>query len=144
MWKPAGIIKGSRLDFSMPAFTFARKTLARAVWLTSQSASTDCNSERYLSPGMCNCCDVLSPAPGPFPPDRPRRRKRWFKTLLCEASTLRCISSRGRSNPRMVKRRNSPYVSHDPNQRLGTRPDFSPKLLGPMPLSPKSKFAITC
>jgi hypothetical protein len=61
--------------------------------------------------------------------------------LLREAAALRSTSSRGRANPRMVKRRNSPYPSHDPTRLPGTRPDFSPALLGPKPLSPGQKFA---
>ena len=78
------------------------------------------------------------------PPERPRLRKRWFKNLLQEAATLRCTSSKGRCNPRMVKRRHSPYASHDPSKLPGRHLDYSPALLGPMPLSSKTKFAITC
>jgi hypothetical protein len=43
----------------------------------------------------------------------------------------------------MVKRRNSPYVSHDPTRLPGKRPDMSPDLLGPKPLSvPLKQFTI--
>jgi hypothetical protein len=59
--------------------------------------------------------------------------------LLREAATLRCTSSRGRANPRMVKRRNSPYASHDPTKLPGSRPDRSPALLQPKSLSPQYK-----
>jgi len=41
----------------------------------------------------------------------------------------------------MVKRRNSPYVSHDTSKLPGTRLVFSPTLLKPKPLSPRQKFA---
>jgi hypothetical protein len=41
----------------------------------------------------------------------------------------------------MVKRRNSPLAGHDGPKSLGTRADFSPALLEPMPLSPRQKFA---
>ncbi len=38
---------------------------------------------------------------------------RWFRQLLAHAATRRCVRSHGRSNPRMTKRRNLPYASHD-------------------------------
>jgi hypothetical protein len=73
----------------------------------------------------------------------PKLRRRWFNEVVREAATLRSSSSRGRANPRMVKRRNSPYVSHDPTRLPGTRPDMSPDLLGPKPLSiPLKQFTI--
>ena len=53
---------------------------------------------------------------------------------------LRCTSSRGRMNPRMVKRRNSPYASHDRTRPKPPRDDFWPALRGPMPLSPRQNF----
>jgi hypothetical protein len=42
----------------------------------------------------------------------------------------------------MVKRRNSPYASHDPNRLPGMRPNFAPALLDPMPLTARKKFAV--
>ena len=57
-----------------------------------------------------------------------------------EASTLRCTRSKGRWNPRMGKRRHSPDASPDPSKLLGKRPEYSPALLGPMPLSLKTKI----
>ena len=43
------------------------------------------------------------PQQGAFPPVRPRLRKRWFAQVLEQAAALLCVSSRGRTNPRMVK-----------------------------------------
>ena len=51
-------------------------------------------------------------------------------------------ASRGRMNPQMVKRRNSPYPSHDPTKLPGTRPDCSPEMLRPQPLTVRQTFAI--
>jgi len=63
---------------------------------------------------------------------------------LREAGSLRCVSSRGRVNLRMVKRRNSPYASHDRAKPKPPRASFSPAQLEPMPLtlSRGQRFAI--
>jgi hypothetical protein len=68
-------------------------------------------------------------------------RERWFTQLLQQAAKLRCVSSRGRTNPRMVKRRHSPYASHDRSRRQSAQKDFTPRLLAPLPLSPRQRFA---
>jgi hypothetical protein len=60
---------------------------------------------------------------------------------LRQAATLHCVSSRGKANARMVKRRNSPFPSYNRAKRPSTKPDFSPELLKPMPLSPRQRFA---
>ena len=64
-----------------------------------------------------------------------------FNDLLRDAVSLRCVSRRGHVTPRRVKRRNSPYPSHDPSKRPGVRPGFSPALLQPQPLSPRQALA---
>jgi len=69
-------------------------------------------------------------------------RQRWFNELLHEAASLRAVTSRGRANARMVKRRSSPFPSHDPTKRPGSRPDFTPAMLKPRPISKWQKFAI--
>ena len=48
-----------------------------------------------------------------FPPQQPIRRKRWFEQLLAVCARLRATRTTGKHNKRMVKRRNSPYASHD-------------------------------
>jgi hypothetical protein len=73
---------------------------------------------------------------------RPRLRRRWFNDLLKTAASLKCSSSRGRANPRMVKRRNSPYASHDREIPRNLHADFTPQMLKPEPLDAKLKFAI--
>ena len=114
-------------------------------WLMHQTASEHKLAQRRLSfTGHVQLMRCSQPRSGAFPPERPTLRKRWFKNLLQEASTLRCTSSKGRCNPRMVKRRHSPYASHDPSKLPDKHLDYSPALLGPMPLSPNTKFAITC
>ena len=48
-----------------------------------------------------------------FPPQQPIRRKRWFEQLLAICARLKATRTTGTRNKRMVKRRNSPYASHD-------------------------------
>jgi hypothetical protein len=62
-------------------------------------------------------------------------RKRWFAQVLEQAASLLCVSSRGRTNPRMVKRRNSPYASHDRALLLNRLQIFHPELLPPLALT---------
>jgi hypothetical protein len=62
--------------------------------------------------------------------------------LLAYAGRLRCVSSRGKVNPRMVKRRHSPYPSHVRDQPLNQSANFSPHLLEPLPLSTYHKFYV--
>ena len=68
-------------------------------------------------------------------PVRPRLHKRWFAQVLVQAAALRCVSSRGRTNPRMVKRRNSPYASHDRALLINRSQIFRPELLPPLSLT---------
>ena len=75
------------------------------------------------------------PQSGAFPPVRPRLHKRWFAQVLEQAAALLCVSSRGRTNPRMVIRRNSPYASHDRALPLNRSQIFHPELLPPLALS---------
>jgi len=63
-------------------------------------------------PKMFTCFDAPNPNPALSPPDRPRKRKRWFAQLLQRASELKCVQSRQRKNPRMVKRRGTAFASH--------------------------------
>ena len=111
---------------------------------TRQPAPTRCAIELCPSPGMFIFCAAPSPFSGPFPPARPRLRRRRFNELLREAVTLRSTStsSRGRINPRMVKRRHSPFPSHDPSRLPGKAADFRPTMVAPKPFSSKQKFAI--
>ena len=88
----------------------------------------------FVSP-MCSCSNEPSPNQGPFPPVRPRLHKRWFAQVLAQAAALLGVSRRGRTNPRMVKRRNSPYASHDRTPRLNQSQIFHPELLPPLALS---------
>ena len=87
-----------------------------------------------LSP-MCSYSNEPSPNQGPFPPVRPRLHKRWFAQVLAQAAALLCVSSRGRTNPRRVKRRNSPYASHDRALLLNRSQIFHPELLPPLALT---------
>ena len=75
------------------------------------------------------------PQSGAFPPAHPRLHKRWFAQVLEQAAALLCASSRGRTNPRMVKRRNSPYASHDRALPLNRSQIFHPELLPPLALT---------
>ena len=90
---------------------------------------------------MCSYSNEPSPdqvalgQPRPFPPVRPRLRKRWFAQVLAQAAALLCVGSRGRTNPRRVKRRNSPYASHDRSLLLYRSQIFQPELLPPLALT---------
>ena len=99
--------------------------------------------ENYLLWRMYNCCDERNPSLGPFPPARPRLRKRWFVQLLAQAAMLLCVSSRGKSNPRMVKRRNSPFASHNRTLEINRLQTFIPVLLLPLPLSKSCRYKQT-
>lgn len=112
-------------------------------WLMYQTADAHRLKQRSLSfTGHVQLMRRAQPRSGAFPPTRPRLRRRWFNELLREASRLRCVSSRGWSKPRMVKRRHSPYASHVRPRPRDQRVDYSPALLDPMPLSKRRDAAI--
>ena len=68
----------------------------------------------------------------PFPPARPRSRRRWFNELVQVSARLRAVRTLGQQAPRMVNRRHSPYASHD-RQAPKRRPmQVTPVLLTPM------------
>jgi hypothetical protein len=79
--------------------------------------------------------EMAIPNQGHFPLSRPRLRSRWFAQTLKQAASLRCVSSREKTNPRMVKRRNSPYASHDRSLKLNCTQKFNAHLLPPLPLT---------
>lgn len=62
---------------------------------------------------MCSYCAKRSRSLERSPPQQPIRRKRWFEQLLAVCARLRATRTTGKRNKRMVKRRNSPYASHD-------------------------------
>ncbi len=62
--------------------------------------------------------------------------------LLQEAAKLHCSSSRGKSNPRMLKRRNSPYSSFNLKNRGTTCSNFKREPHESKPLGKNSKFAV--
>ena len=89
---------------------------------------------------MYNCCAGHSPAPGPFPPARPRKRARWFNELLAAAARKRATRTLGKHTPRMVKRRNSPYAPHKRLLPIRLDMDCTPQMLDPPPLHPRQRF----
>jgi hypothetical protein len=54
-----------------------------------------------------------------------------------QAAALLCVRSRGRTNPRMVKRRNSPYASHNRALPINRAQSSQPTLLPPLALTPR-------
>jgi hypothetical protein len=84
---------------------------------------------------MCSCSSAHSPRPGHFPPEQHQAREQWFAQVLKKSASLKCASSKGKCNPRMVKRRHSPYASHDRSRQLNQAADFTPTQLKPLPLS---------
>lgn len=83
-----------------------------------------------------HCPKACAPAPGPFPPARPRLRRRWFNALLSAAANSRCVTSKGLQNPRMQKPCHSPYASHNRSVARNIEVNFSPQLLAPLPVPP--------
>jgi hypothetical protein len=53
------------------------------------------------------------------------------------------VTSRGKRNPRTLKRRNSPYASHDCTARQNIPADFTPELLPPLPITPRRTYPKT-
>lgn len=92
-------------------------------WLMHEAASAHrpspiaFNSVNCRSRATFNYFGVPNRHPEISPLTRPRKRKQWHAHLLREAASLRCVSSRGRFNPRMVKRRQSSFPSH----QIGTK-----------------------
>lgn len=81
------------------------------------------------------CCAECFPAPGSFPPERPRLRKRWFEQLLKEASKLRCVSSRGKAKTRMRKHKHTNYLFYKKSLSGTHTQDLTIMLLEPLALS---------
>jgi hypothetical protein len=88
-----------------------------------------------------NCCDAHSPNPGPFPPERPRRRRRWFRELLQASARTRATRTLNRRSPRMVKRRNSHYAPHDRTAATRIPMDCTPRTLTEPPGTPMPRAA---
>ena len=53
---------------------------------------------------------------------------------LANSARLLCVTSRGLHNPRTLKRRNSPFASHDCAARQNSVSDYTPVLLAPLPI----------
>lgn len=77
---------------------------------------------------MYSYFDPHCPNQGHSPPERPRLRKQLFVKTLKQAASLTIVSSRGKTNPRTVKRRNSPYASHDRQIQVNYKQKFQPSL----------------
>jgi hypothetical protein len=61
---------------------------------------------------------------------------------LDAAARLRATRTLGKQTPRMVKRRNSPYASHDRSARIRVDMNCEPKMLDPPRLHPRQRFPI--
>jgi len=62
-------------------------------------------------------------------------RQRRSKLVLEESGRLRATQTHDRRSPRMVKRRNSPYASHDPDAPTRVPIDCTPQTVPAMPVS---------
>ena len=103
-------------------------------WLLHQGATRHRIAHEELSfTGHVQLLRRAQPRSGAFPPQRPRRRRRWFNELLEASAAKRATRTLHKRSPRMVKRRNSPYASHDRNARTQVPIDCTPAMLGPMP-----------
>ena len=92
---------------------------------------------------MWNCSDAHSPSPGPFPPERPRRRRRWFGELLQASARTRATRTLNRRSPRMVKRRNTQDAPHDRTAATRVLTDCTPRALTQPPGTPMPRAACT-
>ena len=108
---------------------------------TQRPPNITCRHARYLSWLTCTGCAEPSPSQGLFPPAHPRLRKRWFQHVLAHAAARWCVSSRGTLNPRMVKRRNTAYASHNRTVPLNQHQVCQPALLPPLPLSKRKWYS---
>jgi hypothetical protein len=59
---------------------------------------------------------------------------------LDAAARLRATRTLGKQTPRMVKRRNSPYPSHDRSARIRIDMNCEPKMLDPPRLHHRQRF----
>ena len=110
-------------------------------WLMYQAATAHRQEPRSLSfTAHVQKLRRAQPQSGPFPPTQPRRRTRWYKALLRDAAHCRCVRSKGLHNPRMVKRRNSPYAIHKRTVPLNVKTDLSPQMLDPLPVPPRKIY----
>lgn len=98
---------------------------------------TDYRMPSCPSLGMYTCFAAHSPSPGHFPPARPRRRRRWFNELLEACARIRATRTLNKRSPRMVKRRHSPYATHDRRAPTRVPTDCTPKIIGPPAPRPK-------
>ena len=75
----------------------------------------------------------------PFPPQRPIRYKRWFRQLLEISAKRSATQTIGKQNKRMLKRRSSPYASHDRKAVRHAPMDCTAVMLKPLPLSVRKR-----
>ena len=91
---------------------------------------------------MCSCCANHSPSRESFPPQQPIRRRRWFEQLVCVCVRLKATRTSGKRNQRMVKRRNSPYASHDRQAPRHVDMDCTAVMLNPKPVTVRDRRKI--
>jgi hypothetical protein len=58
-------------------------------------------------------------------------RHRWFNELLKACGALKAVRTLNQRAPRMVKRRNSPYASHDRKRKGRAAINCAPTILPP-------------
>lgn len=92
---------------------------------------------------MCSYCAKRSRSPERFPPQQPIRRKRWFEQVLAACARLRATRTTGKRNKRMVKRRNSPYASHDWAAPRHVPMDCTAVMLQPLPVTVRKRGKIS-
>jgi len=111
-------------------------------WLMHTAApNITCRHARDPSWPTYSCCAEPSHSQRLSLPAHPRLRKRWFKDVLAHAAALWCVSNRGKSNPRMVKRRNTPYARHNRTVPRNQHQVFRPALVPPLPLSKRKWYS---
>ena len=102
-------------------------------WLLHQGASRhpEPHATRFFA-GHVHLLRRTQPHSGGLsPPGRARKRRRWFNDLLDACRKLRAVRTLGRRNSRMVKRRNSPFKSHDRHLAKHVPADTTPRIIEP-------------
>jgi hypothetical protein len=101
---------------------------------------TDCDMRSCHLPATSSFSNAHRPNPGLFPPKAPRKRRQWWRELLKESAKLTATRTINKRTPRMVKRRNSPYASHDRTQPKKQTIDCTPHPLPPQPTAARFRF----
>ena len=111
-------------------------------WLLHQGATRHRVPHAELSfKGHVELLRRTQPQSGAFPPERPRRRRRWFRELLQASARTRATRTLNRRSPRVVQRRNSRYAPRDRSAPTRVAKGCTPCALTEPPCTPTPRAA---